>query len=224
VTKPLTVDITLLQPNPWNTNFLSPDNERKLDASMRRFGLFKPIVVREIKSDDETYFEIIGGEHRWEAAKRIGLIEVPISNMGLVDDETAKEIMLADNARYGSDDTIALAELLKDMDGADELSNFLPFSDSDIKSIFSASDIALDELDLPESFEKIEEPPEPAALKAPKTHTILKFKVPLSDAERITDFITRAQKRFGFTDSDEMTNAGDALVHLLFSIREGYED
>ena len=100
-----------LSPNPWNTNVVSPENQQKLNASIKRFGMFKPIVVREI---DGT-LEIIGGQHRWEAAVEMKLPEVPVVNLGRITDKKAKEISLVDNGRYGADDTLQLAELLDDI-------------------------------------------------------------------------------------------------------------
>lgn len=213
-----------LLPNPWNTNVMSPASEQKLDNSLRRFGCFKPVVVREISGpsavglrDVVTRFEIIGGEHRAQSAVRVGLAQVPIMNLGPISDQEAKEISLADNARYGADDTLALAELLKNMGNSEELQDFLPFSDTDIASIFSASDIDLSELDLAEDFDAKDDTldPEPPAAKVPKTHTIMRFKVLLGDAETITARIAQTQSEHGYTAADELTNAGDALVHLL---------
>jgi hypothetical protein len=44
----------------------------------------------------------------------------------------------------------------------------------------------------------------------------MRFKVPLGDAEKITELIVKVKKRQNFTSSDDLTNAGDALVHQLF--------
>lgn len=215
--KQLSVHPDLLRPNPWNTNFVSPENEAKLAESMRQLGMFKPIVVRE-KPDDSTQYEILGGEHRWQEAKRAGMTEVPIFNLGAISDELAKKISLADNARYGADDTLKLSELLSDLGTAEDLSQLLPYTQTDLEAVFSASNIALDELDLDEKFETDEKAPdEPKVAKAPKTHTVMRFKVPVGDAERITELIAKTQKHHGLTSSDELTNAGDALVQLLFN-------
>lgn len=203
-----------LQPNPWNTNFCSPDSEAKLDAAIQRFGFFKPITVREIAGDS---YEILGGEHRWEAAKRLGLTEIPVFNLGPIDDQRAKEISIADNARYGADDTLMLAELMREISENAEVQEFLPYTESDLASLFSATTIALDsldELDLDDGFED-DKAPEVEVTRAPKTHAIMRFKVPIGDAERVTEVITRTEQRQGFTASDQLTNAGDALVHLL---------
>ncbi|SER26523.1 ParB/RepB/Spo0J family partition protein/type I secretion C-terminal target domain (VC_A0849 subclass) [Faunimonas pinastri] len=215
----LSLDPALLRANDWNTNFVSPENETKLDEAIKRFGFFKPIIVREVGDD----YEILGGEHRWESAQRLGLKEVPVMNLGPIDDQKAKEISLADNARYGADDTLSLADLLKDIGTADDLQQFLPYTDADITSIFSSVDIALDELELDENFDKSAEIEEPPAAKAPKTHTVMRFKVSIGDSERLTALIAQTQKRFGYTSSDDLTNAGDALIHLVMGA-EGLEE
>lgn len=217
MTKALSLSPTKLQPNPWNTNIVSPENEAKLDAAIKRFGFFKPITVRE---HEDGHYEILGGEHRWEAAKRLGLKEVPVFSVGKIDDRRAKEIMLADNARYGADDTISLAELLSEIGEPEEIQQYLPWTEADLTQIFSSVDIALDELELADDFDDRAEKLEEKSSKAPKTHTILRFKVAIPDAERITDMVAKIQKSQGFTKEDELTNAGDALVHLLGFHRE----
>lgn len=189
----------------------TPESEAKLEASIDRLGFFRPVVVREIDGE----LQIIGGEHRWEIAKRRG-IQVPIINLGPIADQKAKEISIADNVRYGADDALSFAEFIKEMSNSDELQVFLPFTDRDFEDLFASTDIALEDLGIEENFD--------AALgnddtglspKAAKTHTIMRFKVSLKDAEKITGLIASTQKLHGLTESDALTNAGDALTHLL---------
>jgi ParB-like chromosome segregation protein Spo0J len=198
-----------LVPNPWNTNVVSPDNEAKLEESIKRFGMFKPVVVRELA--DGT-LQIIGGEHRAGAAKRMGLKAIPVVNLGRIDDNKAKEISLVDNGRYGADDTLQLAELLEGLGNADELASFMPYSETDLASIFSSVNIALDDLDLPDLDE--EKPVLPKE-KPIQTHAVMRFKVPVDDQGWIVDLIEKTMKSQKFTEEDSLTNAGDALVFLL---------
>lgn len=215
--KQFSIDPHKLRPNPWNTNIVSPENEAKISKSLKALGNFKPIIVRELRDEtSDTDYEILGGEHRWDVAIKESWPEVDVYNVGVVSDEIAKKITIADNARYGADDTLALGRLLEELGTPADLQEILPYSEADVNAIFAASHIALDELDLPEELgSKTETEREEAPAKAPKTHTIMRFKLPIADAERITEKITRAQKDEGFTSSDELTNAGDALVHLL---------
>lgn len=202
-----------LTPNPWNTNVVSPENQSKLEESIRRFGMFKPIVVREIGGK----LEIVGGQHRWEAAQSLGYGEVPVVNLGSIDEQSAKEISLVDNGRYGADDTLQLAQLLEGlgMDSA-ELASFMPYSESDFASIFSSVNISLDDLDLPDDAEI----PKLPASKPVQTHQIIRFKVPVEDASVITDLIEKTMKEQRYTDEDSLSNAGNALVHLLRGVED----
>ena len=212
---PIQVDPRLLRPNPWNTNYVSPENETKLDEAMRRLGMFKPVVVRELPDGG---FQILGGEHRRDSAIRIGLNPIPAFNLGPIPDKLAKEISLADNSRYGTDDAVQLAALLEELGSSEDLAHFLPYTEADLTAIFSSVSVALDALDEdgPEP-----EAAEPKAARASKTHTIMRFKVPIADSERLTALIQKTQKRHGYTEADELTNAGDALVHLLLGVDEG---
>ncbi|MPQ56285.1 ParB/RepB/Spo0J family partition protein [Duganella sp. FT27W] len=204
-----TADPRTLTPNPWNTNIVGPDNEAKIDASIKRLGMFKPIVVRTLASGE---LQILGGEHRNGSAIRLGMTEVPIVNLGQISDKKAKEIGLVDNGRYGSDDTLLLTKLLEEIGTPAELGAFLPYSDSEFESIFASSTIALDDLDFPDEGTPT---PSPSTTAAPQTHVIMRFKVPVGDSATITDAIERTMKRQRFTDEDSLTNAGHALVHII---------
>lgn len=201
------VDPSALQKNPWNTNIVSPENETKIEESLDRFGVFKPILVRQL---DDGQLEILGGEHRTEAARRKGMETVPIINLGLLDDTKAKEIGLIDNGRYGSDDALKLADLLTSLDDHD-LASFLPYSDGELETLFSSTSIALDELDCDEDDDEPELPPSAPTVQ---THQVMRFKVPVEDADAVMDVMEKIMKEQDFTDSDSLTNVGDALVFL----------
>lgn len=209
-TQMLNVAVSKLRPNPWNTNFVSPENEAKLEKSFDEFGMFKPIVVREL---DNGQFEILGGAHRFKIAVKRGLKEVPIFSLGKISEDKAKKIGLADNARYGDDDTFKLGELLRELGSAEDILSFLPYTGDELDSIFSASDVNLDDLeggisdsdtsvsdDLPTVFQ---------------THRIMKFKVPIEQAEFVEKMIKHAVKAKGYSEPDALENAGMALVDLL---------
>lgn len=204
----------LLKPNPWNTNVVSPQMEEKIDASLKRLGMFKPVIVRELP--DGT-LQIIGGQHRVESAVRLKFKTIPFMSLGAISDQQAKEIGIVDNGRYGADDTLQLAELLESLGTADELATFMPYSDDDFTSIFASTNIALDDLELSDD--------EGAAPSAPaerviQTHQIMRFKVPSGDVATITQRIEAVMKQQRFTDEDSLSNAGNALVHVFQSTPE----
>ena len=214
----LQVPIGELRPNPFNPNRVSAENEKKIRHSIERNGLFKPIIVREVSGI--SGYEIIGGQHRWEQAKELGHTHIPIANLGEISEKQAREISVIDNARYGVDDTIILGDVLREIGTAAEIQDFMPYSDADITAIFSAATIDLDALDLGKeelSVEPEKHDADAPASKPVKTHTVMRFKIGLADAERITKLIASTQKAQGLTTEDELTNAGDALVHVLSS-------
>lgn len=207
------VPVGALSANPWNTNRITdPANEERLRESMRRFGVFKPIIVREL---DGGVLQILGGEHRWKAAKGMGLTEVPIVNLGRVDDRRAKEIGLVDNGRYGDDDMSELSKLLGEL-GKDVLT-FMPYSASDLQAMADISaGIDLDDLD---SIDKGQLPEIENTPKAP-TSQLMRFKVPIGDSVWVTAMIEQEMKSNSFRDEDALTNAGNAVVSLLNRLRK----
>jgi ParB family chromosome partitioning protein len=74
-TSPVEVDIDRLSPNQFQPR-AQPDEDRLEDLarSIRANGVIQPIVVR--RAGDR--YQIIAGERRWRAAKKAGLLRVPI--------------------------------------------------------------------------------------------------------------------------------------------------
>lgn len=206
------VPIETLFPNPWNTNRITdPAIEAKLLESVKELGAFKPILVREVKGGK---LQILGGEHRWKAAKQLGMEEVPVWNLGVISDEKAKKIGLIDNARYGEDDTLGLAALLKEL--GNEFMRIMPISDVDLAALADASNLALDDLDSIDSGP----PVDLKDLKAAPTSQMLRFKVPVDDVAWASKLIEREMKTEGFTQEDSLSNAGHALISLLRKIEK----
>jgi len=196
-----------LQPNPWNTNVVSPENEQRIENGIKELGFVRPILAREL---EDGSLQIIGGEHRWQIAQRLGYGEVPVWNFGRIDEKTAKKIGLIDNARYGQDDALQLADLLKGIGSRDEIANILPYNDADLTALLDASSIAGADLDLPGTGAEAAIPERPAP-----THQIMRFKVPVEDAAWASALLEKVMREQNFTSDDSMTNAGHALIHLL---------
>ena len=200
-----------LKYNPWNVNRLSPEAETKLETSLIKFdGLFKPILVREL---EDGSLQIVGGQHRNEAAERLGLTEIPVINLGKIDDKRAKEITLVDNGRYGQDDAALLSKLLAELGTPEEISSFMPFDLTSLDGLFSAASIDLDAIDLePETAPEINTDKPPRSIK---THTVVRQKIPVEDQALVETSIKRIIQDQGLSDSDSMVNAGDALIWLI---------
>lgn len=212
------VDPALLKPNPWNPNVVDPINQLKLEASIQKDGIKRPIVVRTLPNGD---LEIIGGQHRTMAALALNMSLVPVINRGEISDAQAKKETLIDNFRYGSDDVFKFSELLQDPEigSAEELLATMPIDEEELAGYFShltAENVDVEIDNILEDQEQGEAIDLGTATPA-RTHQIIRFRVSIEDAAKIGELIKKVRAEQGYTESDDMTNDGDALVHLLLS-------
>jgi ParB-like chromosome segregation protein Spo0J len=216
-----------LRPNPWNPNAVDPINQQKLEASLKRDGIKRPIVVRQLDNGD---YQIIGGQHRTEAAISLGWKEVPIINRGKISDAEAKRETLLDNYRYGSDNLDRLSALLSDPDIGDAASllDTMPIDEEELAEYFSHLTSETVDLDIDDALDdgsKKEEDEEDETLdlgagKPLKTHQIIRFRVSMEDQAKLAELFKKTKIDEGYVASDDLTNDGDALVHLLRDLFE----
>ena len=90
---PVEVDINKVEPNKLQPrkNF-DEDKLQELADNIKIHGIVNPIIVQ----DRNGYYEIIGGERRWRAARIAGCKKVPVIIMNLSEQEFV-EISLIDN-------------------------------------------------------------------------------------------------------------------------------
>lgn len=72
----LSVQTDMLEPNPGNPNKMGAREFDLLVDNLEKTGLTDPILVRPIANGK---YRIVGGHHRWEAAKYLGFAEVPVT-------------------------------------------------------------------------------------------------------------------------------------------------
>ena len=100
-----------LRAAPWNPNSMSAAMEAHLAASLDRFGLVVPVVVRP---DGPGHYEVIGGNQRLAALQARGVDPIPCVVV-TVDDTEARLLAQALNAIHGADDWNAKAALVRDL-------------------------------------------------------------------------------------------------------------
>lgn len=81
------VDIGTLEKNPLNPNSMDVESFNLLVENIERVGFTDPVLVIP-HPEREGMYRIVGGEHRWEAAKLLGFDEVPIT---VITDENFSE-------------------------------------------------------------------------------------------------------------------------------------
>lgn len=190
--------------------------EKRLRASIVRFGFYKPVIVRELP---DGKLQILGGEHRWRVASQMDLDTIPVVSVGVIDDKTAKTIGLADNGRYGEDDALKLSEILQEI-GQHDVEILLPYTESDLAGMFAASEVDLDSLGF--DADELEPSSERDELIRPSiTHELMRFKVPIEDRERVQKFVEHVIATRGLkSEEDSMVAAGMALVLIVNEAKE----
>ena len=116
------IGIGVLHPNAYNPNKMDDEMLRKEVESIREFGFVDPITVRKLYLANPDLmpnapvggYEIIDGEHRWKAAKIVGLDQVPCIVLD-VDDAMAEQLTIVLNDLRGKPNEEKLAALVRDL-------------------------------------------------------------------------------------------------------------
>jgi ParB-like chromosome segregation protein Spo0J len=157
-------------PNPWNPN---RQNERQFEAEVESIadnGFIAPILVRKLG----MRYEIIDGEHRWKALRKIaedgiqgkGNIPTLVESLTIpaivltVDETQAKKLTIIMNETRGRADANELTKLLQDLSESlgDDLLTGLPYTQSQLEELMNMGGDALDEMN--NSMEDEQEAPE----------------------------------------------------------------
>jgi len=105
---PTLIPLEQIQPNPDQPRKVRGNPSPTLMASIRRFGVLQPIVVRPL--EDGRYM-IISGERRYRAALALGMKEIP-AVVREMDERTAFEAAIAENAVRQNLDPLENVEIL----------------------------------------------------------------------------------------------------------------
>lgn len=125
--------IDLIVPNPWNPNVQDEITFNLLQDEIAEVGLIDPIEV--VPLDDGTYM-ILGGEHRWRAAKALGHEEIPsilLTDEKWKDEDLRRFITVRLNVIHGKldpDKFMTLYRGLSSKYGEESMQRMLGYSDS----------------------------------------------------------------------------------------------
>ena len=93
------VPINSLSTPDYNPRLWTEEAKCQLQESILRYGLIDPLIVN---SAPDRKGIIIGGNFRWEMAREMGFIEVPIVYVNIANLEREKELCLRLNANTGA--------------------------------------------------------------------------------------------------------------------------
>lgn len=147
--KLLMVSIDQVRPNKWNPKKKETSEFNKVVESIKLKGLRQPIIVRENEG-----FEIIDGEQRWTACKKLGYENIFIYNEGKINDKTAKELTIWYQVQVPFD-SLDLAKVIKEMTLEFEDLE-LPYSEVEMEEMVKMSEFNFDEFEENEDIQKKE--------------------------------------------------------------------
>jgi ParB family chromosome partitioning protein len=116
------VPVESIAPNPHQPrNYFDEEALATLTASVAELGVLQPILVREVAEDR---YELIAGERRWRAAKRAGLLSIPVV-VRTVDEVLSLEQALVENLHREDlnplEEAAAYQQLMEDFSLTQEL-------------------------------------------------------------------------------------------------------
>jgi len=102
------IPVKALKPNSWNPNVMDDSMLTSLMYGIRTDGFMGAVLVQKGTN------VIIDGEHRWIAARKLGMKKVPVIYLA-VSDVKAKELTISLNSKRGYFDDAKLETLVQDI-------------------------------------------------------------------------------------------------------------
>lgn len=179
------ISIDKLIPYINNARTHSPEQIKKLRASLREFGFINPVVI-------DKDFNVIAGHGRILAAKEEGIKEVPCVLVDYLTEAQKKAYIIADNRMAmdaGWDEELLRVEIEALQAEAFDLS-LTGFDEQEITDLFGDdSDVQEDDFDVDEELEK------PTFSKAGDVWTLGRHRLVCGDSTKSETFETLMQGR-----------------------------
>ena len=131
----LDVPVDMLRPAQWNVNECDEGTLRRLGASLQRFGVVVPLVVRSVGDA----YEVLSGNQRLRVLREQGAATAPCVEVQ-ADDARARLLAQTLNRLHGEDDLNKKAALVKDVldaMSAEEAAAVLPDSAEALRGLAS---------------------------------------------------------------------------------------
>jgi hypothetical protein len=128
------ISVDNLHPNEWNPNAQSDETFNQLVDEIKEDGFEQPLNVVPCAKNGDGHYVIIGGEHRWKAARVLGLSEVPCYVHEDWDEAKQKLKTVRRNLMTGTLDDVKFTAMVKDLEtrfeiDPQELPKLLGFDD-----------------------------------------------------------------------------------------------
>jgi len=189
-----------------------PKNQiKKIADSIKEFGFTVPLIIKNN--------EIIAGHGRIEAAKELGLKEVPVIERDDLTDEQAKAFRIADNKLTESDwEDNLLREELKKLKENNYNLNVTGFSESELNKIFESQEGSYTDKIEPPTYEPKGEKPEIKELVNTSKTEELRAEIEESELnKKEKEFLLKAAERHNRFDYEKIA---DFYAHSRPEVQE----
>ena len=143
------IDMKDLVKADWN--YKTDGTEEQINKLMNSITADESVGVVAVRELPNNKFEVIDGNHRFEAIKRLGWKKVPCENFGNITKAKAITIARRRNHKWFDDDIIAYAELLNnEVLGEytlDELEKIMPDTKEEMEKLQEMLDFDFDQFD-----------------------------------------------------------------------------
>lgn len=119
-----------LEKNPWNPNRMTAAMFAKAIESIQTYGFIDPLLVRVLGA---WRWQIIDGEHRFDAGLTLGMTDFPCTVISGISDADAKKLTIVMNELHGQADPTKMGTLLNEIladTSLDDLLVALPYDES----------------------------------------------------------------------------------------------
>jgi hypothetical protein len=123
-----------IEPNAWNPNEMNAEEFDLLVQEIREVGFIDPVQVVPMMDGG---FRLLGGEHRWRAARVLEMEEIPatlLSDEKWQEEDLQKFVTVRLNQLHGKANTQKMISLYKEMEekyGEKSLQRMFAYTDSD---------------------------------------------------------------------------------------------
>jgi len=130
------VKVEQLQKAPWN--YKTDGKPELVEKLIKSASYQKSIGIIAVREIGKNKYEVIDGNHRLDALKRLGVEEVTVENFGKITKAEAVVISKQRNLIWFEDDTVKFAEVFKEEVlkefTIDELEQMLPLAKTELES------------------------------------------------------------------------------------------
>lgn len=151
------LNINTLVKADWNYKQENEFLQEKLVNNIKKNGQIENLIVRDISNGR---FEVVNGNHRYDALKELGIESVQVFNLGTISDKDAKRIAIETNESKFESDEIELSELLKELADTTPIKDMLdtmPFTEVELTGLIDQTNFDWNSLK-PKKVEKEDKP------------------------------------------------------------------